>query len=318
MKIVLRPFAAILLLLAFCSMVFYVAPLWVNDQRIRLGLWREGVQSKYVMAGGYRVHYFEAKPAGGTPDRPLLLIHGLGSRGEDWATLITPLAASGFHVYAPDLLGFGRSPRPDVDYSIDTEEKFVIDFMQSARIPRADVGGWSMGGWVAAKLTLDHPELVRRLVMYDSVGIYFPPTFNGSIFTPRDEAGLTRLTGILETRPPKLPQFIVRAAIRRLQTDAFVVNRSVSQMMSGRDLLDFRLSGLRRPTLLVWGSQDALVPLGVGESMHRLIPGSSMTVIEGCGHLAPGQCWHSSLATTVHFLQAEPELKGFEQTLPGN
>jgi len=69
--------------------------------------------------------------------------------------------------------------------------------------------------------------------------------------------------------------------------------------------------------LLVWGSEDALAPLSVGETMHRLIPGSSMTVIDGCGHLAPVQCWHSSLKTTIDFLKAEPAMKGVEETLPG-
>jgi pimeloyl-ACP methyl ester carboxylesterase len=123
---------------------------------------------------------------------------------------------------------------------------------------------------------------------------------------------------MLEPHPPKLPDFVVRAAVKRLQANAWVIDRSVFAMTGGRDLLDFRLSRIKQPTLIVWGSEDVLIPLNVGESMHHLIPGSSMTVIDGCGHLAPGQCWHSALTTTVQFLKAEPAMKGVEHTLPGN
>ena len=98
--------------------------------------------------------------------------------------MIPALAAKGFHVYVPDLLGYGRSPKPDVDYSISLEEQTVAQFMQAVHVARADVGGWSMGGWVAMKLALDHPEMVDRLVVYDSAGVYFPATFEPELFTP--------------------------------------------------------------------------------------------------------------------------------------
>ena len=317
MKIALRSLATVALLLFVAGVVFYENPLGVADQEIRFKLWRQGVHGGYVDAGGYRLHFFEARPPNGSPVKPLVLIHGLGSRGEDWAPLIPRFAASGFHVYVPDLLGYGRSARPDIEYSIATEEQVVVEFMRAVGVSKADVGGWSMGGWVAAKLTVDHPDIVDRLVLYDSAGIYFPATFDASLFTPHDQQGLDHLTAMLEPEPPKLPPFVARAAVKKLQDNAWVVDRSVSQMVNGRDLLDFRLSGIHRPTLIVWGSKDVLIPLVVGESMHHLIAGSSMTVIDGCGHLAPAQCWHSAFATTVQFLNAEPPMKNVEQTLPG-
>lgn len=315
MRIFLRIAGLCLVLLLIFAAVFYVNPIGVADQRIRFNLWRQGIRSEYIDAGGYRVHFFEARPARG-PGTPLLLIHGLGSRGEDWAPLIAPLAAQGFHVYVPDLLGYGRSPRPDVDYSISLQEKLMVDFLRAVHLPKADVGGWSMGGWVAAKLTLDHPELVDRLVLYDSAGIYFPATFDASLFTPSDKAGLVHLTEMLQPHPEPLPDFAVRAAIVKLQNNAWVVDRSVAAMVSGRDLLDFRLAHMQRPTLIVWGNKDVLIPVSVAESMHHLIPGSSLTFLDGCGHLAPVQCEPGALATTLQFLKANPPQKNVEQTLP--
>jgi pimeloyl-ACP methyl ester carboxylesterase len=312
---------ALLLLLAValaCGAVFYLQPLWVVDRIIRVRLWDHGVESHYAEVGGYRVHYFEALPQGGGAGIPMLLIHGLGARGEDWAPLIPGLAAAGFHVYAPDLLGYGRSPRPDVSYSIPLEEKFVVQFLQAMHVSHADVGGWSMGGWVAATLALDHPELVERLVLYDSAGIYFPATFGASLFIPSDAADLFHLTEMLDPNPKPLPSFVARAAIKKLQRNGWIIRRAVGSMTDGRDLLDFRLASLDRPTLIVWGSKDVLIPLSVGQTMHQLIPHSSLDVIEGCGHLAPGQCSNAVLAGTVDFLKASPPPKGGERILPGH
>ncbi len=316
MKPALRVVAVLLVLAMGAGLTFYLNPLWVNDQVIRLHLWHENVSSKYVEAGGYRLHYFEAKPANGTDGAPLLLVHGLGSRGEDWAELIPKLAAQGFHVYVPDLLGYGRSPRPDVNYSISLQEATLVQFLRAVHVARADVGGWSMGGWVSMKLTLDHPELVDRLVIYDSAGVYFPAKFDAGLFVPADIAGVRRLMAILSPKPPVLPAYAAEAALRKLQQNGWVVNRSVASMTGGRDLLDFRLQGISRPTLVVWGSRDDLIPLEVGKELHEKIPGSVLNVMEGCGHLAPAECWKPVLASTVGFLRAEPPMSGGDKVFP--
>jgi pimeloyl-ACP methyl ester carboxylesterase len=321
MRAVLRVVLVVLLVTLAGGLTFYLEPLWVSDQIIRIHLRGQNVQSEYVDVDGYKIHYFEAVP----PARlrvlgdgyPILLIHGLGSRGEDWSGLIPSLADAGFHVYAPDLLGYGRSSKPNVDYSIRTEEKTMVDFMKAVHINRADVGGWSMGGWIALMLTVDHPDLVGRLAVYDSAGIYFPPTFNETLFTPTDSPGVARLSAMLTPHPKPLPAFASRAAVRRLQANAWVIDRSVESMEAGKDLLDFRLSQIRKPTLIVWGGEDKLIPPSVGETMHQQIPGSSLLIVEGCGHLAPSECTKPVLAGTLRFLEAHPPLRGGEETVFG-
>jgi len=292
------------------GLVFYFNPLWVADQQTRWRLWREGVKSEYVEAGGYRLHYFEAGRSEGTP---LLLVHGLGARGEDWRAMIPTLAASGFHVYAPDLPGYGRSSRPtDASYSIAMEEAAVVSFMQAVHLARADVGGWSMGGWISMKLTLDHPEMVDRLVIYDSAGIYFPADFGPELFVPGDAPGVTRLMKILSPHPGPMPNFVMRAVLRKLVRNGWVIQRSMSAMTSGRDLLDFRLHDIRQPTLVVWGAEDELIPLSVGKTIHEGITDSSLVVIEGCGHLAPLECSEPVLEATEKFLRAPQPVRANE------
>lgn len=317
MKRVLQAISlALLLLLLVGATGFYLHPLWFATEQTHLRLWHAGVQSKYVEVDGYRLHYLEAIPPPGTPDRPILLIHGLGARSENWAPLLPILAAQGLHVYAPDLLGYGRSPQPDVDYSIALEETLMADFLATLHISNAEVAGWSMGGWIAMRLAADHPTLVRRLILADSAGIYFPPTFDATLFSPVDSAGLTHLMAVLSPYPRAVPPFVARDILRLLQGNAWVIQRAMTAMSAGRDLMDFRLGDLRQPTLILWGREDELIPLEVGERIHHLIPQSHLTVLDGCGHLAPSECYRSTAVAILAFLHADPPPKGGEDHLP--
>jgi pimeloyl-ACP methyl ester carboxylesterase len=316
MKFALRVVALLVLVAVAAGLIFYRYPLWVADQQIRFHLWREGVKSEYVEASGYRLHYFEASPGNGSGGTPLVLVHGLGARGEDWAAMIPALAAHGFHVYVPDLLGYGRSPKPDVDYSISLEEQTVVQFMQAMHVPRADVGGWSMGGWIAMKLTLDHPEMVDRLVIYDSAGVYFPATWEPELFTPADVVGVKKLMALLSPKPRPLPNFASEAALRKLERNAWVIRRSMAAMTNGKDLLDFRLYQITQPMLIVWGAQDELIPLSAGERIHKSVPQSVLNIVEGCGHLAPLECAGPVVEGTVEFLKADPPMRGGVKIFP--
>jgi pimeloyl-ACP methyl ester carboxylesterase len=232
--------------------------------------------------------------------------------------MIPALAAQGFHVYAPDLLGYGRSAKPDVDYSISLAEQTVVQFMQAVHVPRADVGGWSMGGWVVMKLAMDRPEMVDRLAIYDSAGVYFPASWEPELFTPSDVIGVTKLIGMLSPKPQPLPGFVAEAALRKLEANAWVIRRSMTAMTNGRDLLDFRLYKISQPMLIMWGAQDELIPVSVGESIHKSVPQSVLNIVEGCGHLAPEQCPRPVIAGTVEFLKAEPPMRGGERTFPAH
>ncbi len=216
----------------------------------------------------------------------------------------------------PDLLGYGRSARPDVDYSIGLEEKIVVQFMQAMHLPKADVIGWSMGGWVAMKLALDQPAMVDRLVVYDTAGTYFPVVLPPGLFAPDDVAGVQRLINVLEPEPRAVPGFIAEDSLRKLQKNGWVVNRSLASMTNGRFLLDFRLGGLKQPMLILWGGFDHLIPPLVGEAIHQAVRQSVFEVVEGCGHLAPAECSKPFIDGTIQFLKAQPPMQGGKKTLP--
>jgi pimeloyl-ACP methyl ester carboxylesterase len=307
----------VVLLAVVTGVVFYERPVWVSTQGTHFGLFLARVQSNYVLMPEGRVHYYEGEastPGGGIP---LVLVHGLADRGESWSPMMKRLKRAGFHVYAPDLLGYGRSPKPaGSDYSIATQEQFVADFIQAIGLQKPDVGGWSMGGWISLKLALDHPEMVDRVVVYDAAGIKFDGAADrATIFHPETPDDVNKLAAVMEPEAKPLPAFVSRDVLRVLRADGPVIDKGMASMQTGKDGLDTTLPGMQRPLLIVWGSLDRLIPLSAGQAMHALVPNSELDVVEGCGHLGPKTCSGREAAATADFLKANPAQVGLVRTL---
>jgi pimeloyl-ACP methyl ester carboxylesterase len=307
-RIVLSAVAGFVLLL---GLIVWLNPFLLIDTGIAVYLRTHGVAQHHVEVDGYSIHYLEAKPPAGLPEKPLVLVHGLGARATDWTPSIPALAAHGYHVYALDLLGYGNSPRPrDGDASLAVEERITAGFLQALHLDRPDVAGWSMGGWVAMKLALDHPERVRRLLLYDSAGLYFVIDFPHTLFTPSDRAGFDALMNRIEPDHPrmKIPAFLIPGMVRRFEKNRSTVDSSFHSMLTGREMLDFRVHALKMPVLIVWGTEDKLTPLATGLRLHELVPQSVFVGLRGCGHLAAAECSKQTLPETLKFLDAEPPL----------
>jgi pimeloyl-ACP methyl ester carboxylesterase len=127
---------------------------------------------------------------------------------------------------------------------------------------------------------------------------------------------LKRLFSLLEPNAKPLPQFVRRDLLRELGKGQWVVDRSMASMETGNDLLDARLGGLTQPLLIIWGSNDELLPLAIGQQMHALDPRSELDIVEGCGHLAPKTCSGRVAAATADFLKSNPAPAGGVRTLP--
>ncbi|MGD0348278.1 MAG: alpha/beta fold hydrolase [Terracidiphilus sp.] len=247
-----------------------------------------GIESRSVEVAGHRVHYLAEGPANGPV---VVLVHGLGANAEYWRNLAPYLAQSGFRVYIPDLIGYGRSDRPaDFSYSVRDEAAVVVGFMDALDLRQVELGGWSMGGWIAVLVAAQHPERVSRLMLFDAAGLDVPPTFDTALFTPSTVAQLDELKALLSPHPQPIPVYIARDILRNLRRNGWVVQRALATMLTAQDVIDNALPQLKMPVLLVWGSLDRITPLDRGETMHRLIPQSQLDVFPGCGHMAPIEC----------------------------
>lgn len=307
------------MLAVVCFAYLYENPFWLIDHGTALYLRKNHVQQHDVMVEGHRIHYLEALPSGGGLDKPILLIHGLGARASDWTTLTPTLAEHGYHVYALDLLGYGASDRPaDGDFSLAAEERIVAGFLDVLHLQKPDIAGWSMGGWLAAKYALDWPSRVRRLLLFDSAGLYMPLNFSLEVFAPHNRAELDQLMYYIEPNRPhiRIPGVAVEGLLRRFRKNAWIVDNSLSSMLDGREILDFRAHRLKMPVLLLWGTEDKLTPYDTALRFHQLIPHSVLVGIDGCGHLAVAECASQAIPVTLRFLDADPPLGASSVILP--
>ena len=288
-------------LVAVAGVGFWLRPVSYFNRINELRECLSGVENRSVTVAGHRVHYLAQGPAAGPV---VVLVHGLGGRAEDWRALAPFFAKAGFRVYLPDLPGYGRSEQPvDFSYSMHDEAEAVVGFLDALGLKQVDLGGWSMGGWIAQRIASEHPERVRRLILFDSAGIYEKPAWDTRLFTPTTPAELDQLEALLVPNPPKIPGFIARDILRLSKQNAWVIHRVLDRALTGRDATDSLLPGLKMPVLIVWGAEDRITPLSQGEKIHQLVPQSQLEAFPGCGHLAPGQCTAQIGPRVVEFLK---------------
>jgi pimeloyl-ACP methyl ester carboxylesterase len=295
--------------------VFYTCPTWVYGHIQELRVRATGAESRFVSIDGHRIHYYVNGPAGGSP---IVLVHGLGGRSEDWIRLSPYLQKSGYRVYTPDLLGFGQSEEPvDATYSIQDQADLVVGFFDAMGLAKADLGGWSMGGWIAQRVAVDHPERVSRLILMDSAGLTMAPDWDTRLFTPTTPAELRQLNALLTPNPPALPSFVAKDMLRTSANYSWVVKRALASMMTAKDVTDEDLPSLKMPVLILWGELDRITPLSEGWAMHGLIPQSDMVVASGCGHLAPLSCSSAFGNEITRFLQSSSARRSSASMIAG-
>jgi len=86
----------------------------------------------------------------------------------------------------------------------------------------------------------------------------------------------------LFANPGLIDQFFTR---KLAAGDGYTIQRFVDSVIAGEDMLDTTASRIKQPTLIVWGRQDALIPLAIGERYHKDISGSQLLIIDKCGHV---------------------------------
>jgi pimeloyl-ACP methyl ester carboxylesterase len=259
-----------------------------------------GVHNQEVSIDGIRMHYLVTGPNHG---KPVVLVHGLGGRAEDWRDLAPTLAHAGYRVYMPDLPGFGRSQRPaSFSYSVQDQAHIVIAFIDALHLNRVDLGGWSMGGWIAQLVAVESPDRVRRLMLFDSAGLYFEPVWDTRLFTSSNATQLAEFYALLMPDPPKVPGFVANDILRVIHEESWVVQRAMASMLTGQYTTDALLPTLKMPVLILWGAEDRITPVDQGQAMVKLIPHAELDVIPGCGHLAPVQCANQIAPKILEFV----------------
>jgi pimeloyl-ACP methyl ester carboxylesterase len=242
-------------------------------------------QEKNVTVFGAKINYIEA----GDSTKPnLILLHGLGSSAAVWQTVIAPLAAN-YHVIAIDQVGFGKSDKPMLKYRVGTYVDFLDRFMTEAKIDKATLVGNSMGGWIASLTAIRYPNRVEKLVLADSAGILPDNYQEADIYqlnnSTRDEirSNMKKLfaTPALRNNEALVDQFFTA---RVVAGDGYTINSLIESIRRKEDFLNGQLGEIKKPTLIIWGKEDGLLPLADAYTFNKGIAGSELVIFDQCGH----------------------------------
>lgn len=267
------------LLLCLLSLTL-TAPAWAQAAA------KPETTEKFATLYGAKIRYVEA---GSGPT--VVLLHGMGGNAESWAATI-PALAQKYHVIAPDQIGFGKSDKPLIPYRVAVYVDFLDALLKELKIDKATLVGNSLGGWIAASYTLTYPARVAGLVLVDAAGYAAPKEIDlnglyGSL-NPTTRAGVRdTLRKVFYNQALADSDLMIDMGLRTriMAGDGYTINALVDSVKRGEDTLDGRLKAVTVPTLIVWGRQDGLTPLALGEQFKKDIPNAQLVVIDKCGHV---------------------------------
>lgn len=273
---------------------------------------------EYVDVKGEPVHFVQ-RGAGDV----LLLLHGFMAWSYTWRHNMAFLSSHA-RVIALDLRGFGLSSRSALrGHSLDDQVEFVRNFMDAVGVERAVVCGNSMGGEIALRLALSHPDRVRALILVSTAGL----------IQRKSRSRIERIA--LST--PGIGPLLLRVAVmnRRFAEQALRAAYFDSSLVTAADVAayllparvpgsapvllrmlrdsDFgrtadRLGEINQPVLLVWGEADPWIPPEHGQQLAALLRGSQLLLVPECGHVPHEECPDTFNAAVIQFLRTLDQL----------
>lgn len=217
----------------------------------------------------------------------LILLHGIGASAERWM-LVAPALSKHFRVIVPDIIGFGYSDKPTVEYTIDFFMDFLGGFLENLRIHNPNIIGSSLGGYLAAEFAIRFNARVKKLILAAPAGIMRSSTnvldqYIMAALYPTYENALRAFMD-MAFDPSVVTEKTVRDFVNRMRLPnaKYAFMSTLLGMRDGPKLSD-RLSKILAPTLLIWGDKDSMIPLQYSTEYTK-IPGSSLIVMNDCGH----------------------------------
>jgi len=286
-------------LLSFLLIPFFFAPLasgQKNDLDVRRLSNPPPIASQKILLNGVKTYFVELGQG-----QPLLFLHGLGGSFKDWAANLQSFSSL-YRAMAIDFPGFGDSDKPEVEYSIDWLTGIVEKFLEERKILQVNIVGHSMGALVALNLAAQPDSRVKKLVVCDAVGIGDKAGFLSYALTKKimgPESRFETLEGVLrgefksmiddffKGQKPKTAREFFESLPKTPFTGKPLLPMTPSVQMSA-SIIDFdirpKLSSIKQPTLIIWGSKDPVAPPQDASFLQSQISQVTLKMLEGCGH----------------------------------
>ncbi|HYJ01303.1 MAG TPA: alpha/beta hydrolase [Nitrososphaeraceae archaeon] len=239
---------------------------------------------KNVEVDKYLIRYYDI--VNNSSNRPaILFLHGLGGSAERW-TKIIPSLSSKYRLIIPDIIGFGYSEKPHVEYTVDFFINFIKKFLNILNISDVIIIGSSFGGLLALEYAMKYNDTVKKLILVSPAGMmrYVTPTLKHYISAalyPTYENVLRAYKEMVYdstiANDVSILDFINRM---NLQNSKYAFMSTLMGFNDHPNLND-RLK-IDIPTLIIWGRYDKLIPVRYAKKFK--IPNSRIVIIDHCGH----------------------------------
>ncbi|GAC1457517.1 MAG: hypothetical protein NVS2B14_04850 [Chamaesiphon sp.] len=225
----------------------------------------------------------------------LVFLHGSWSNSSQWISVIEHLSKD-YHCFAPDLLGFGDSERPNLPYSIDLEVKCLAEFLETLKLHQVYLIGHSLGGWIAASYALKYLDRVRGMVLLAPEGLADEKIAKDRWWTRWLLGCPDVVFWLLQSLQPLTKNLVQQEEISQLLqlrqqvleqpiTYQLYFQRSWSEIQA--ELLQERLEYLKVPILILQGGQDTSTAIARSRTYVDLLPTAQMRVIGRGNHNLP-------------------------------
>lgn len=196
-------------------------------------------------------------------NHPVVFLHGLGGTGNSWIRLAKFLKED-LELFFLDLPGHGRSSKNRAEYTLNDQAVALGEFIDALGLEKFSLAGNSYGGWISMKFTANirQPE---NLILVDSAG---------TNHTVGEESG--SVSGQFLDRVMSMSAFNDRSIIESILKN----NARDEEKMTEAELMRIKCR-----TAIIWGALDTLIPVDYGKRIHEKISGSSLFILENCGHI---------------------------------
>jgi len=265
------------------------------------------VEEKFLHIGENKIRYLES----GNSKKTLVLIHGLGASSERWDKVI-PIFAEKYRVLVPDLIGFGYSDKPLVDYTPDFFSNFLKEFFTATKTERASIVGSSLGGQVSAEFTMSHTQNVEKLVLVSPAGVmeHSTPALDAYIMAALypNELNAKKAFELMEGSGEEVPEEIINGFVERMKLpNAKLAFMSTILGLKNSKLISSKLESITIPTLVIWGNDDPVIPIENAEMFVSKINHCQLFKMAHCGHTPYVQDPYTFSKKVLEFL-AEPQI----------
>lgn len=242
------------------------------------------VEEKFLKIDGNKIRYLES----GNSKHTLVLLHGLGASAERWLNVL-PYFSKNYSVIVPDLIGFGLSDKPQIDYTPDFFSEFLEKFFAQTGIARLNLIGSSLGGQIAANYTSTHADEIEKLILVSPAGVMqqSTPALDAYVMAALYPNEITAKNAfeLMEGSGEEIPQETIAGFIERMQLpNAKLAFMSTVLGLKNSKPITTKLDSIKTPTLVIWGSDDPVIPISYADDFVSAINNCKFFRMDGCGH----------------------------------